>query len=48
MPPDRMRPLADGLPDAEFLVLEESGHFAPIEQPEAFRVAVFRFLGVDG
>ncbi len=44
--PDRVRPLAEGLPDAEFRVFEASGHFAPIEEPEAFREAVFRFLGV--
>lgn len=46
MEPARLRPLADGLPDAEFRVLESSGHFAPVEEPEAFREAVFRFLGV--
>ncbi len=46
LPPSNARPLADGLPDAEFLVFESSGHFAPIEEPEAFRQAVFRFLGV--
>lgn len=46
--PEYVRPLADGLPEAEFLVFERSGHFAPIEEPEAFRRAVFRFLGVDG
>jgi pimeloyl-ACP methyl ester carboxylesterase len=47
LPPDHIRPLADGLPDAEFLVFHASGHFAPIEEPDAFRDAVFRFLGVD-
>lgn len=46
--PARIRPLADGLPNAEFLVLESSGHFAPVEEPRAFREAVFGFLGVDG
>lgn len=47
MPPRHVRPLADGLPDAEFLVFEGSGHFAPVEEPAAFREAVFRFLGVS-
>lgn len=46
LPPERIRPLADGLPRAEFLVLEHSGHFGPLEEPAAFRDAVFRFLGV--
>ena len=46
LPPEAARPLADGLPDAEWLVLENSGHFAPVEEPEAFRAAVFEFLGV--
>lgn len=44
--PARVRPLAEGLPEAEFRVFEASGHFAPIEEPKAFREAVFRFLGV--
>lgn len=47
LPPATVRVLADGLPSADFLVLESSGHFGPIEEPETFRDAVFRFLGVD-
>lgn len=47
MEPERVRPLAEGLPEAEFRVFEASGHFAPIEEPEAFRQAVFAFLGVE-
>lgn len=46
LPPESMEPLARGLPDAEFVVFEASGHFAPLEEPEPFREAVFRFLGV--
>lgn len=46
LPPAEVRPLADGLPDAEFVVFEESGHFAPIEEPERFGEVIFRFLGV--
>jgi proline iminopeptidase len=49
LPPDYVRPLADGLPDAEFVVFESSGHFAPLEEPARFRNTVFAFLGVgDG
>lgn len=49
MPPERIQPLADGLPNAQFLVFENSGHFAPVEEPERFKTEVFGFLGVgDG
>ena len=48
LPPADVKPLADGLPDASFLVFENIVHFAPVEEPERFRQAVFRFLGVGG
>jgi pimeloyl-ACP methyl ester carboxylesterase len=48
LPPELVRPLADGLPNAEFVVFDASGHFAPIEEPEAFEQTVFAFLGVGG
>lgn len=38
--------LRDGIPGAKLVVLERSGHFAPLEEPEAFREAVFDFLGI--
>jgi proline iminopeptidase len=46
MPPERVKPLHDGLPDSRFLVFEDSGHFAPVEEPERFKSEVFGFLGV--
>lgn len=46
LPPEFVKPLADGLPDAQFEVFAASGHFAPIEEPERFRDVVFTFLGV--
>jgi pimeloyl-ACP methyl ester carboxylesterase len=46
LPPARVRELADGLPSARFVVFEKSGHFAPVEEPEGFRAAVYGFLGV--
>jgi len=46
LPPERVKVLADGIPGAKFEVFEKSGHFAPVEEPEAFRAAVFAFLGV--
>jgi pimeloyl-ACP methyl ester carboxylesterase len=46
LPPSQVKSLADGLPDAQFVVLDGSGHFAPIEEPDAFRDMVYAFLGV--
>jgi proline iminopeptidase len=46
LPPERVKVLADGLPNATFVVFEKSGHFAPVEEPEGFRAAVYDFLGV--
>ena len=36
--------MSAGLPDAEYEVFESSGHFAPLEEPEAFVAAVTAFL----
>jgi proline iminopeptidase len=47
MPPEKVRELHDGLPDSEFVVFANSGHFAPVEEPEVFRTAIFAFLGVE-
>jgi proline iminopeptidase len=46
LPPERVKVLADGLPDARFVVFEESGHFSPMEEPDGFKAAVYGFLGV--
>jgi proline iminopeptidase len=46
--PEKVRELHDGLPDSEFAVFEASGHFAPVEQPDAFRSLIYGFLGVGG
>jgi pimeloyl-ACP methyl ester carboxylesterase len=48
LPASRVKVLADGIPHAEFLVFERSGHFAPMEEPDGFKAAVFGFLGVSG
>ncbi len=47
LPPEKGRELADGLADSTFLVFEKSGHFAPVEEPGAFRDAVWEFLGAE-
>ncbi len=46
-PPEKVKALADGLPDSVYVLFEESGHFTPLEEPERFRSTVFEFLGVD-
>jgi pimeloyl-ACP methyl ester carboxylesterase len=46
LPPAKARELAEGIAGAELVVFEKSGHFAPVEEAEAFRAAVFGFLGV--
>jgi proline iminopeptidase len=48
LPPARVKVLADGLPHAEFVVFERSGHFSPVEEEEGFKAAVYAFLGVGG
>ena len=48
LPPARVKVLADGLPRAEFVVFERSGHFSPVEEAEGFEAAVHAFLGVGG
>ena len=45
-PPSKVKEIADGIKGATFKVFAKSGHFAPLEEPEAFRAAVFEFLGV--
>lgn len=46
LPPQFIKPLADGLPNAQFVVFGASGHFAQIEEPERFREVVIDFLEV--
>jgi len=48
LPPSRVKVLADGLPDAQFVVFEKSGHFSAVEEPEGFKAAIYGFLGVAG
>ncbi len=46
IPPVGVKPLHEGLLHSEWLVLENSGHFGPVEEPDLFEAAVFDFLGV--
>ncbi len=45
VPPDNARRLVELIPDARLEILEEAGHDAMWEAPEAFNDAVLRFLG---
>jgi proline iminopeptidase len=47
MPVSKGEEMAAGINGAEFVLFEESGHYAPAEEPEAFEDLVFRFLGVN-
>ena len=47
-PPAKARELHDGLADSSFIVFNHSGHFSPVEEPDAFKSAIFQFLGVVG
>ena len=44
--PERARETADALPNSKLLVMENSGHYPFIEQPEAFLSGVLQFLGL--
>ena len=42
--PQAAEVIADGVPDAELVVFEHSGHMTFVEEPDAYRDAVRRFL----
>ena len=44
---DKGREIDDGIADSTFVVFESSGHFAPVEEPEAFKQTVWDFLGAS-
>jgi proline iminopeptidase len=44
LPPERAEEISTGVADGEFVLFESSGHFAPLEEPEAFVEAVVEFL----
>jgi proline iminopeptidase len=48
LPVRKGQEIADGIPDARLEVFEESGHFAPIEEPERFQRLVLELLGAGG
>lgn len=45
-PPSKGEEIAAGIPDARHELFEQSGHFAPVEEPEKFIAVVTAFLGL--
>ncbi len=43
-PPDEMRTIAAAIPDANFIVIEDAGHLAPLENPAAVNESIRTFL----
>jgi pimeloyl-ACP methyl ester carboxylesterase len=43
-PPSGVRQLAETLPNAEYVVLDDAGHFPWVDAPESFAAAVEAFL----
>lgn len=46
--PEAAEAIAAGIPDAQLLIFEGSGHMTFVEEPEVYVEAVSRFLGWDG
>ena len=46
-PPEKIKELADGLSDSVYVLFENSGHFAPLEEPEMFESMVFDFVDAE-
>ena len=46
MPVSKGEEMRDGIRDAQLVVLQNSGHFAFLEEPELFRETIWSFLGV--
>jgi proline iminopeptidase len=45
IPVEKSEEMAEGIPNARMVILEKTGHFGSLEEPEAFREVVLEFLG---
>ncbi len=45
-PPDITREIADGIPGADFTLIENCGHLAPLEHPETVNALMRRWLAI--
>jgi 3-oxoadipate enol-lactonase len=43
-PPAEMKAIADAIPNAQFVLIPNAGHMAPMEQPDAVNAAIQRFV----
>jgi proline iminopeptidase len=48
IPVEKSEEMARGIPNSRMVVLEDTGHFGSLEEPEAFRKAVLEFLQLGG
>ena len=46
-PPSKAEELHAGIANSSFFVFESSGHFAPVEEPEAFRKLILGFINLE-
>ena len=44
---DTVRAIHDGVADSEFVLFENSGHYAPVEEPQRFKSVLLEFLDVE-
>ena len=44
IPVEKSEEMAQGIPNSRMVVLEKTGHFGSLEEPEAFRKVVLEFL----
>ena len=47
MPVSKGEEMRDGIRDAQLVVLQNSGHFAFLEEPVLFRETIWSFLGAE-
>jgi 3-oxoadipate enol-lactonase len=47
-PVAEMQAIAKAVPNAEFIIIPQAGHMAPMEQPQAVNAAIERFLKQNG
>jgi len=45
--PEKVGELHDGIADSQFVVFENSDHFAPVEELDSFKTTLYGFLGVS-
>ena len=44
-PPHQVREIADAMPDAELVIVDDAGHFCPLEKPDVVTAALLKWMG---